>query len=92
MTGRRAAYAAPLTVGIVLVALAVATTLGFLAIMKANARVIEARNLVTLHLAAQKAVAAEAAAEAGYRRAPGPEARSRFVHGVVAPAVISAAV
>ncbi len=82
MTGRRTSYAASLTVAVVLLGLAVATTVGFFAVMQANERVTAARGLVVLHLDLDQAIAAEAAAEAGYRRAPSPEARVAFHRAV----------
>ncbi|HET6562256.1 MAG TPA: GGDEF domain-containing protein [Marmoricola sp.] len=83
MTGRRTAYAASLSVALVLLGLAVATAVGILAIMQANQRVTDSRALITAHLAVERAVAAEAAAEAGYRRAPSHRARALFERGVV---------
>ena len=82
MTGRRTAYAASLTVAVVLLGLAVATAVGFFAVMQANQRVTAARALVVVHLDLEQALAAEAAAEAGYRRAPSPMARIVFQHAV----------
>jgi diguanylate cyclase (GGDEF)-like protein len=82
VTGRRTAYAASLTVAVVLLGLAVATAVGFFAVMQANERVTSARALVVVHLDLEQALAAEAAAEAGYRRAPSPMARVVFYHAV----------
>ena len=82
MTGRRTSYAASLTVAVVLLGLAVATAVGFFAVMQANERVTAARALVVVHLDLEQALAAEAAAEAGYRRAPSPMARILFYHAV----------
>ena len=82
MTGRRTSYAASLTVAVVLLGLAVATAVGFFAIMQANERVTATRAHVVRHLDLEQAIAAEAAAEAGYRRAPSPMARIVFQHAV----------
>jgi diguanylate cyclase (GGDEF)-like protein len=82
--GRRTAFAAPLSAALVLLALAVATAVGFLAVLHSNQRVTEARDLVTVHLALERAVAAEAAAEAGYRRSPGADTRAVFDGSVAA--------
>jgi diguanylate cyclase (GGDEF)-like protein len=82
VTGRRTAYAASLTVAVVLLGLAVATAVGFFAVMQANERVTAARAVVVLHLDLEQALAVEAAAEAGYRRAPSPMARILFYHAV----------
>jgi diguanylate cyclase (GGDEF)-like protein len=78
VTGRRTSYAASLTVAVVLLGLAVATAVGFFAVLQANERVTAARALTVVHLDLEQAIAAEAAAEAGYRRAPSPEARVAF--------------
>jgi diguanylate cyclase (GGDEF)-like protein len=82
VTGRRTAYAASLTVAVVLLGLAVATAVGFFTVMQANHRVTAARAMVVVHLDLEQALAAEAAAEAGYRRAPSPMARIVFQHAV----------
>jgi diguanylate cyclase (GGDEF)-like protein len=80
--GRRTAFAAPLSAALVLLALAVATAVGFMAVLHSNQRVTGARDLVTVHLALERAVAAEAAAEAGFRRSPGVETRAVFDESV----------
>jgi diguanylate cyclase (GGDEF)-like protein len=79
----RASLVASLLIGAALLVLAVSTASGILALLGANHRVEVARAVVTPYLTLQRAVAGEASAEAGYRRAPGVAARMRLETAVV---------
>lgn len=78
MSRTRAHIVATVLVALALLSLAVTTTVAMFAISNANARVAETRAVVATYTDLQVAVAAEAFAEAGYRRAPSPEARERL--------------
>jgi len=78
----RVSVVASVMTGVVLVVLAATTLAGMIAMGRANDQVLAARELVTPYLALQRAVADEAAAEAGYRRAPSDAAWSRFEDAV----------
>jgi diguanylate cyclase (GGDEF)-like protein len=71
-------------IGAALLVLAGTTASGILALLNANHRVNETRAVVTPYLTLQRAVADEASAEAGYRRAPGEAARMRWESSVAA--------
>jgi len=79
---KRTSVVASILTGVVLVALAGTTLVGMMAMARANDRVMAARELVTPYLTLQRAVAAEAAGEAGYRRAPSEAAWQRFEDAV----------
>ncbi|QIG44137.1 GGDEF domain-containing protein [Nocardioides anomalus] len=89
MRGNRVSVVTSVGTGVVLVILAVTTLVGMISMQRANDRVLAARELVTPYLALQRAVADEAAAEAGYRRAPSEAAFGVFERAVVA--VVSSA-
>jgi diguanylate cyclase (GGDEF)-like protein len=74
----RVSVAASILTGVVLLVLAATTLVGMMAMGRANDQVMAARELVTPYLTLQRAVATEAAGEAGYRRAPSEAAWLRF--------------
>jgi diguanylate cyclase (GGDEF)-like protein len=81
--GNRVSVVTSIGTAVVLMVLAVTTLVGMISMQRANERVQAARDLVTPYLALQRAVADEAAAEAGYRRAPSEAAFQRFEDAVV---------
>ena len=84
MRSNRASLVASLVIGAALLVLAVTTASGIVAILHANHRVSETRAVVTPYLTLQRAVAGEASAEAGYRRAPSVAARALLQSAVAA--------
>lgn len=74
----RTSLLASVVLGIVLLALAVMSWSALDSIRQAQRETLKTREAVIAYSGVLSAVAAEAAAEAGYRRAPGPEARVRL--------------
>ncbi len=74
----RTSLLASVVLGIVLLALAVMSWSALDSIRQAQRETLNTREAVIAYSGVLSAVAAEAAAEAGYRRAPGPEARVRL--------------
>lgn len=84
MRKSRLSVAALVMLGLVLLGLGATTIGALLTISKANSEVTTTREIASRYIVLERAVANEAFAEAGYRRAPSLEARERLEDAIEA--------